>query len=189
MLPSGLGKVTVKVMPVFSSQVPSMNPMVVASEQLRQYTPVTFVPRMYSSFYPATWAGNAHYGLAKEMATMQRQGARVVAATPDGAPLIEAACEPSGDWTAHPADLPNFGAMRAVFALPILGRRADGSFITSYFGWDFRGARGRPARAAVAIIANLGPGLGPRNCSTLESGTFEVQRMIWRLSWPTPSKF
>ena len=41
MLPSGLANVTVKSMPAFSSHVPSMKPIVVASEQLRQYTPVT----------------------------------------------------------------------------------------------------------------------------------------------------
>jgi hypothetical protein len=49
MVPSGLGNVTLKVMPLFSSQVPSMKPMVVASEQLRQYTPVTFAPRITNS--------------------------------------------------------------------------------------------------------------------------------------------
>ena len=46
MLPDGVANVTLKSMPVFSFQVPSMKPMVVASEQLRQYTPVTRVPRI-----------------------------------------------------------------------------------------------------------------------------------------------
>ena len=49
MLPFGLANVTVKTMPVFSSHVPSMNPIVVASEQFRQYTPVTRLPRITNS--------------------------------------------------------------------------------------------------------------------------------------------
>ena len=46
MRPSELAKVTVKAMPTLSSQVPSMKPIVVASEQLRQYAPVTWLPRI-----------------------------------------------------------------------------------------------------------------------------------------------
>ena len=48
-LPFGFGNVIVKSIPVFSFHVPSMKPMVVASEQLRQYTPVTLAPRMTNS--------------------------------------------------------------------------------------------------------------------------------------------
>ena len=49
MLPAGLANVTVKLMPAFSSHVPSMKPIVVASEQFRQYTPVTRLPRITNS--------------------------------------------------------------------------------------------------------------------------------------------
>jgi hypothetical protein len=44
-----VANVTLKAMPVFSSQVPSMKPIVVASEQLRQYTPETRLPRITNS--------------------------------------------------------------------------------------------------------------------------------------------
>ena len=44
-----VGERDVKAMPVFSSHVPSMKPIVVASEQFRQYTPVTRVPRITNS--------------------------------------------------------------------------------------------------------------------------------------------
>jgi hypothetical protein len=79
--------------------------------------------------------------------------------------------------------------MRHVFALPIVGRRANGSYVASYFGWDFGAARVRPARAMLSIDTHLVEGLAPRSCSTVESGTFEVQRLIWRLSWPFPCRF
>ena len=149
-----------------------------------------FVPRMYSSFFPATWAGNAHYGLAKQMASMEWRGTQFEVATPDGARLLRAAAEPDGDWTPAPhGTLPSFAAMRDVFALPILGRRADGSYVTSYFGWDFGEAHVRPARAELSIDVALAEGLTPRSCTALPSGTFEVRRMIWRLSWPLPCRF
>ena len=56
-----------------------------------------FVPRMYSSFFPATWAGNAHYGLAKAMATMHWHGPRFSIATPDGATPFQACVEAAGE--------------------------------------------------------------------------------------------
>jgi hypothetical protein len=149
----------------------------------------TFVPRMYSSFYPATWAGNAHYGLGKEMATMSREATRFVVAA-QGRQLVEASWDAVGDWMPGAGcELPNFDAMRRVFALPVMGRRADGSYVTSYFGWDFGAAQVRAARLRLSIDQELGPGLVPRRCAGLELGTFEVRRMIWRLSWPEPSRF
>lgn len=150
----------------------------------------TFVPRMYASFFPAMWAGNAHYGLAKEMASMQSDGSRFVIATPAGAALFHASVEPDGDWApgAH-CQLPNFAAMRAVFGLPILGRRSDGRYVSSYFGWDFSAARVRAARAALSIDAPLAAGLTPRECTALAAGTFDVRHMVWRLSWPIPCRF
>ena len=150
----------------------------------------TFVPRMYSSFFPATWAGNAHYGLGKEMGTMRWEGPLFAVATADGTPVFHASIEPVGEWEAGPrCDLPNFAAMRAVFALPVVGRRTDGTYVTSYFGWDFGAAQVRPARAALSINAGLAQGVNPHSCATVSSGTFEVRRMIWRLSWPVSCRF
>jgi hypothetical protein len=150
----------------------------------------TFVPRMYSSFFPATWAGNAHYGLGKEMGTMRWEGPLFAVATAEGTPVFHASIEPVGEWEAGPrCDLPNFAAMRAVFALPVVGRRTDGTYVTSYFGWDFGAARVRPARAALSINAGLAQGVNPHSCATVSSGTFEVRRMIWRLSWPVSCRF
>jgi hypothetical protein len=150
----------------------------------------TFVPRMYSTFFPATWAGNAHYGLGKEMAIMRWQGPLFVISTADGALAFHASVESAGEWTSDPCiELPNFAAAQAAFALPVVGRRTDGTYVTSYFGWDFSAARVRPAQAWLSIDAPLIEGLAPRSCSTVTSATFEVQRLIWRLSWPVPCGF
>ena len=53
----------------------------------------TYVPRMYSSYYPATWHGNASYGLAKEMAKMSWQGPGFLLASDDDALLLHAAVD------------------------------------------------------------------------------------------------
>ena len=74
--------------------------------------------------------------------------------------------------------------MRAVFALPVIGCRQDGTYVCSYFGWDFRDATVRPSDSCVSVDAHLVAGCGPRLCHDVAAGTFEVQGMIWRLSWP-----
>jgi hypothetical protein len=79
--------------------------------------------------------------------------------------------------------------MRDVFALPIIGRRGDDTYIVSTFSWDFATARARPVRAALAIDAVLADGVTPRACSAVDAGAFEVAGMIWRLSWPRPCGF
>jgi hypothetical protein len=150
----------------------------------------TFVPRMYASFFPAAWAGNTHYGLAKAMATMGWHGPQFVITAPDGALLLHASIEAAGAWQAAALGAwPALLALRQAFALPIAGRRNDGSYVASYFGWDFTEALVRPIDAAVAIDAPLVDGITPRWCSALDAGAFEVRRMLWRLSWPGPCRF
>jgi hypothetical protein len=148
------------------------------------------VARMYASFFPAIWAGNAHYGFGKRMATMRVDGARYDVTMPDGTRLAHAVRQPLGAWcAAAQCDLRNFAAMRAMFTLPVLGRREDGSYVASYFDWDFAGARVRPARVTVAIERELAPGFLPRACCAVPDGAFEVRGMIWRLSWPQRCRF
>ncbi len=59
----------------------------------------TFIPRMYSSYFPAVWHGNTYYGLAKEMATMWWQGPVFLATASSDALLLHAAVEGSGSWS------------------------------------------------------------------------------------------
>jgi hypothetical protein len=150
----------------------------------------TFVPFMCSSFFPATWAGNVHYGFSKAMATMWWEGALFIMTKPDGALLLHAAVEPAGDWVpgAH-CDLPNFAGMRSIFAMPVLGRKQDGTYVQSYFGWDYSMASVRSMWASVSTETTLIQGLAQRTCTSLRSATFEVQRMTWRLSWPESYRF
>src|SRR5262249_5149920 len=91
-----------------------------------------FVPRVVSVFFPARWAGNGNYGLGKGMGTMRWEGPRFAVAMADGTMVFHASIEPVGGWEAGPrCDLPNFAGMRDVFALPVVGRRTDGTYVTS----------------------------------------------------------
>ncbi len=150
----------------------------------------TFVPRMYSSFYPATWAGNAHYGLAKQMTAMEWTGSRFAVAGPQDARPFDASVEPAGEWMAGArCTLDHFLAMQTVFAYPVMGRRDDGTYISSHFGFDFPAARVRSAHAQLSVDPTLARGVPRRTCSSLPSATFEVAGLMWRLSWPAPCRF
>ncbi|HUE39916.1 MAG TPA: hypothetical protein VMR29_10450 [Candidatus Binatia bacterium] len=149
--------------------------------------PHVFIARMFATFFPATWAGNAYYGLEKAIATILWHGTSYAISATDGTPLLHAVIEPTGEWEpATGCRLANFAGMRSVFALPVLGRRLDGTYVESHFGWDFGAAHVRPAGASVSIHARIVEGMAPRSCSSLGSATFEVRQMIWRLSWPAP---
>ena len=150
----------------------------------------TFMARMYSNYGIATWNGNTHYGFSKEMATLRWQGPVFLVSTEAGTLLLHAAVEAGGDWSPGPAGtLENFAAMRAIFSLPVLGRKANGEYVASYFGWDFSEASVRGADSCVSIDAAFLEGLTPRRYHDVSSGTFEVRGMIWRLSWPAPPRF
>ena len=149
-----------------------------------------YIPRMYAGYFPAVWHGNVHFGLGKQMATLQWQPPLFLVTTERGAPLFHAAVEPTGSWCPG-ADgaLTNFEDVRQIFMLPIVGRRANGSYVCSYFGWDFETAVVRAADSWVSIDAPFIDGLAPRQHYDVRHGTFEVRGMRWRLSWPTSCRF
>lgn len=144
----------------------------------------TYIPRMYASHLPAVWTGNALYGFGKEVGKMTQYGAVFMLTSENDALLWHATTESPAAWSGSCGDLPNLEAARAAFALPILGRKSSGEYVHSYFGWDFSGARVRPAASCVTLEVPLVDGMGPRQCSGVPSGTFEAEGMIWRLTWP-----
>jgi hypothetical protein len=79
--------------------------------------------------------------------------------------------------------------MREIFALPMIGHRADGSYACSAFEWGFHDAMVRAADAWISIDAPLIAGLAPRQCAVTRSATFVVTAMRWRLSWPAACRF
>ena len=149
-----------------------------------------YMVRMYSSYAIATWNGNFHYGFSKEMARLWWQGPVYIVTTENDVLLLHASVEAAGEWSGGDScALPNFAAMRAIFALPVVGRKSNGAYVCSYFGWDFGEALVRPADACVAIDAPFVEGLTPRECHDAPSGTFQVRGMCWNLSWPSSCRF
>ena len=66
--------------------------------------------------------------------------------------------------------------------LPIVGRRRDGSYVTSRFQWDWAPAVVRRARVMVALDEALVPG-GARVFAP-SSTAVHVRALGWRITWP-----
>ena len=146
---------------------------------------LSYAARMYSTYFPPVWDGNVRYGFSKSLARMWRQGGMFALTDERDALLIHAGTEPAGEWSAGNAcALPGFSSMEEMFALPVAGRKTDGTWVQSFFGWDFRAAAVRPARAWITIDAPVLPTIVAGACYDAASA-FEVRAMRWRLSWPT----
>lgn len=146
----------------------------------------TFLPRMVCSYFPATWVGNTHYGFGKRMGQMRWEG------------RIFAVCDATGElWLhAHVEELPpsaatarSFERARALFALPVVGIRSDGRHVSSYWDFDVRAAQVRPVDAMVTIDAPFATGLLPGEHADVPGGSFAVDGLVWRLSWPGHCQF
>jgi hypothetical protein len=150
--------------------------------------PCTFIPLMCCTDPWATWSGNTYYGFAKRMATVERRGNTFLVSASEGPLLLHATVNPESGWTpACECTLRGLATVTEVFEAPVLGRRADGSFVRSRFEWSFAAASVRPATTMVAIDTPLGSGLDAAVFHGTEWGSFEVTGMRWRLSWPEPS--
>jgi hypothetical protein len=99
---------------------------------------------------------------------------------------FHAQIEPRGPWVSCATDTPLcLDALRAMFALPIIGRRSDGAFVISSFDWRFGQARVRPIDAALSVDQPFVPGLVP-GCHYGDSAhSVEVRGMQWWLGWPS----
>jgi hypothetical protein len=143
-----------------------------------------YMVRMYANYPPAVWAGNIYYGFSKELAEVTWYGPIFVVARSAGALLLHAQVGQS-----TPANgAADFEAVRGLFGLPVLGRRAGGSLVCSHFDWDARDASVRSAHAYVSLDGPVTPGLTPRRVDALPGTTFAVDGMRWRLSWPTSAR-
>jgi hypothetical protein len=145
---------------------------------------VTFVARMYSSYFPAVWEGEHRY-FSKALASMGWNGGLFTMSASDGTLLFHAAAEPRGAWTAGAAcALPSFTALDDALAAPMVGRRDDGRLAWSAFGWRLREAAVRAVDAVLSFHAALTPGMRPRDDVAAAPATLEVRDVVWRLSWP-----
>lgn len=146
----------------------------------------TYVPRMYSSYFPPVRDGNVHYGFGKTQATIDWHGPIAALTTAAGALLCHAAMEPLGAWRRGPSAADELAWIAGAFALPILGRKANGRYVRSHFRFDFRDALIRPVGCAMAIEVPLLDGMAAQRYYSAPGMAIEVQGMLWHLSWPEP---
>src|SRR5262245_10627448 len=138
-----------------------------------------YIARMYASYPPAVWAGNTYYGFSKELADVQRGADRFCVAGFGGQSVFEASTTTSDvDATGE------FEPVRALFMLPVLGRRRDGSVVCSHFDWDVRGVPVRSARAQLLLDGACAGGVTGQRWQLVPDETFAFTGMRWRLSWP-----
>jgi len=144
----------------------------------------TWVPRMISSYFPATWAGNEYYGLGKQMGRVRRDRDLVLLSDERDRLLLHAVVERRGEWLDGAGDPPLLARVRSAFALPIVGRKATGAWIACRFDWGFDAARVRAIDAALEVDRPFVPGLVAGAHHGAAADSFEVRGMAWRLSWP-----
>jgi hypothetical protein len=146
-----------------------------------------YVARMYSSWAPVGWDGNARFGYAKERADMRWDGDLFTATADDGSLRWHAAVEADGVWgrTAPPG----LDALADALALPIAGRRSDGSWVESYFRLGFGEALLRPARAVLWFDTAMVPGLEPQVCHAPWGAALAMRGMTWRLTHPVACRW
>jgi hypothetical protein len=146
-----------------------------------------YIPRMWSSYLPAWWSGNFHYGFPKDLAPMTWDGATFAMRERDGTVLARADVRDAGAWGPAVAGGPGrLDDVRATMALPVLGCRPDGRWVRSWFGWDFAAATVRAGRVRVALAPSVA-GEGPASSEALSDGAFHVHEMTWNMSWPAPA--
>src|SRR5262245_50922230 len=147
----------------------------------------TYLPRMVSSYFPATWSGNFYYGFPKRMGRMWWEGPIFLMTDDEGRLLLHAQVEAAGAWRPG-AEVVELDRIRAVFGLPVLGRKAAGRYVSSYFHWDFAEARARPIDALISIDSPFAARLELGSHADVPSASFRVEGMAWRLSWPGPCR-
>jgi hypothetical protein len=151
----------------------------------RDGLPRLLLPRICSGEPVVTWSGNVHYGFPKSMVPMERLGNSFVVTDERGALVLHATTEAAGPWEAATVStLQGLASAQRIARLPVIGRRTDGTFVTSHFDWELAAASVRPIRGVVAMDSALGPGLEPRVCHGRPENSIAVQNMRWRLSWP-----
>lgn len=148
----------------------------------------TFVALMVSGDRRATWSGNTHYGFGKRMGRIERFGDVWTATQDEGGLTMYAAMNPVDDWVRGPESAsPSIRSIPRLFDAPVIGRRADGTYVASYFEWNLDHAVVR--RVGLRLFFTSGVGLEPREVQIPPESGIELRGMRWRLGWPESPMF
>lgn len=139
-----------------------------------------FVAGMTCDFWPPVWNGNVYYGFSKRLTRMTWDGERFAVIDADDGGRLDATLEPRAGETSG-----QLSWIQAAAALPVLGRRADGSFVQSRFDWSFHDATIEPAALRIAATPAFRE-LPLDATHAIHADALRVRGMRWRLSWPMP---
>lgn len=145
----------------------------------------TFVARMYSSYFPAVWSGNAHYGFAKALARMRWRGTEFSLTPPDGRVAVRAVVERRAEWR-RAAISPSRArsTLELLTRLSALGIRRDGNVMRSRFHFGLDRAQVREVDAEIGVETAIVAGQPTGIYRAAERNALEVRGMSWRLGWP-----
>lgn len=137
-----------------------------------------YVHRMICDFWPGVWVGNNYYGFSKSFVQITWDGKRFLASDASHAPIFCAEVRRVGRAPA--------GALawvQAAAALPVLGRRSDGTIVRSRFDWNFAAAVVEVVALDLTVAQEFERLFG-LDRPTWHRNAYFVQGMRWRLSWP-----
>jgi hypothetical protein len=158
----------------FGIYVPRVRPAGDAADHL-------YLTRVWSSYRLSWWSGNFHYGLPKHLARMWWYGGLFIVEDTAGSLVARAEFAAAGAWRpAGDGALERFADVRSMFALPLLGRRADGRAVRSAFAWGIEKATVRVGTGMVTLPR--APEARP--FLAVPDGAFEVRGLVWDAGWP-----
>lgn len=144
----------------------------------------SYVPGMFCDSLWPVLLGNAYFGFSKHQAEIRSHLESLMVNDVDGRALLALDVSPSDTWSAAPTgEIPGFGWMRRVLALPVLGM-GGGRLIGSRFGWSFERSRARSASATLSVSVSAEKQMVAGSHFAPHGAAFEVSDARWCVSWP-----
>lgn len=156
------------------------------------------VVRMYLNDLAAVQGGNLVYGYRKEFAVMgrtvqtDRVSYQVDTLIPSATRFVAEVKVPGAysPWGAPDPPLPRLGDIQRMFEMPLLGRDGSGSFICSYWEWEFSSAEVAAASTEHRFVSEFAAGMADWVAAgTLANdpdGAIAVRKVRWRMAWELP---
>jgi hypothetical protein len=147
-------------------------------------SPMVFSCQMFADDVRPVVLGNSFYGLRKHLADIEWEGAsyqahhrgKVVFQCTGGLPDRWSRCRADADR--------GLGWLRSAFALPILGLRRSGQYVSSGFFWEFDWTHACPIEAQ--ILWRPAAEQAPFHWQSVRDYSFAMRDMGWRTGAPRP---
>lgn len=150
----------------------------------------TYIVRMFSGVPASVFVGNTSYGFAKLLACMRWRESTFIVSSLAGQMLAHAHIgAPLAGKAEIEEAMANLRSTHAALTLPLVGGRADGSLVSSYFEFDFEAGTVEPVDAWISLDAPIVDGIRPRRVAVAPAGSVRITDVIWRLSWPIQPRF